>query len=494
MTGQTILVTGASGYVGGRLVPRLLEAGYRVRCLVRDPARLAGRPWPGAEIVAGDMLQPPTLAAALEGVDIAYYLVHSMASGEEGFIERDRTAAGNFAAAARAAGVGRIIYLGGLGREDLSPHLQSRQEVGTILRESGIPVTEFRAGVIIGSGSASFEMVRYLTERVPVMVTPRWVSTPCQPLAIRTLLEYLVAAPGEPRSAGRIIELGGADVLTYGRMMHIYAQVRKLRRVLIPVPVLTLRLSSMWVGLVTPIPSAYARPLIESLRVPVVVQDPSARELFPQIKPLTCRAAIRLAVERLTLHQVETSWANAYGPQAGPPQTTLQTIEGLVLERREVQVDAPPALVYRVFAGIGGKRGWFYGNFLWRMRGVLDRVVGGVGMRRGRRDPDTLLPGETLDWWRVEQVEPGRLIRLRAEMRLPGVGWLEFCAEPDGTGTRLSQTAYFQPHGLLGLLYWYSLYPVHRIMFRGMVAAMGQRAERLAGRQVVQSQPEPAVL
>ncbi len=451
---KTILVTGATGYVGGRLVPRLLAAGYQVRCLTRDPARLAGRSWPGVEIMAGDMFQPDTLGPALAGVDIAYYLVHSMAEGAAGFEERDRVAAANFAAAARAAGVGRIIYLGGLGREDLSHHLQSRQEVGQILREGGVPVTEFRAAVIVGAGSMSFEMIRYLTERVPIMICPRWVDTPCQPIGIRNLLEYLMAAPEEPRSTGQIIEIGGADVLTYGTMMTIYATVRKLRRLMIRVPVLTPHLSSLWVGLVTPIPSSYARPLIEGLRSPVVVRDPSARTIFPQIRPMPYREAVRLAVDQLTLNTVETSWASAYGPQPGAGQTTLHSVEGLLIERREMQVAADPATVYRVFSGIGG-----------------------------RRDPNDLLPGDALDWWRVEQVERGHMVRLRAEMKLPGVGWLEFCAEPaPGGKTLLSQTAYFQARGRAGLLYWYGLYPHHRIIFTGRVAALAARAVRAARR------------
>jgi uncharacterized protein YbjT (DUF2867 family) len=480
---RTILVTGATGYVGGRLVPRLLAAGYRVRCLTRDPARLAGRPWPGVEIVPGVMFEPGTLGPVLAGVGVAYYLVHSMAEGEAGFEERDRRAAANFAAAARDAGVQRIIYLGGLGREDLSPHLQSRQDVGRVLRESGVPLTEFRAAVIVGAGSMSFEMIRYLTERIPVMICPRWVDTPCQPLGIRNLLEYLIAALEEPRSAGRIIEIGGADVLTYGQMMLIYAEVRKLRRWMIRVPVLTPRLSSLWVGLVTPIPAAYARPLIEGLRSPVLVHDPSARTLFPQITPMSYREAVRLAVERLNLNAVETNWAGAYGPPpGGAGTTTLQTIEGLQIERREVLVPTDPATVYRVFSGIGGRRGWFYANWLWRARALLDRLVGGVGMRRGRRDPNALLPGDALDWWRVEQVEPVHMVRLRAEMKLPGAGCLDFSADPAPGGTLLRQTAYFQPRGLPGFLYWYGLYPVHRIIFKGMISALAARAVRAARR------------
>lgn len=492
---ELILVTGATGYVGGRLVPRLLAAGYRVRCLARDPGRLAGRAWPGAEIVAGDVLAPDTLLPAMAGVSTAYYLVHSMAEGEQGFAERDRTAAANFAQAAAEAGVQRIIYLGGLGQGgggaqgsqgSLSRHLRSRQEVGDVLRRGTVPVTELRAAVVVGAGSMSFEMIRYLTERVPVMVTPSWVKTPCQPIAIRDLLSYLLACLQEPRSTGRVIEIGGADVITYGEMMMIYARVRGLRRVMLPVPVLTPRLSSYWVGLVTPIPSSYARPLIEGLRNPVVVRDGSAAELFPAIKPMSYEDAVQLAVQRTTLHQVETSWTSSLSvaPYVNPVGTTLESVEGMLLERRVAEVRADAATVFRVFSGIGGRRGWLYANWTWRLRGIADRLIGGVGMRRGRRDPNTLVPGDALDWWRVEAVQPNSLLRLRAEMKLPGRGWLEFSVEPHGEGgARLSQTAYFQPTGLSGVVYWYGLYPIHRLIFSGMLAAIVRRAERLKARR-----------
>lgn len=479
-----VLVTGATGYVGGRLVPRLLMAGYQVRCLTRDPGRLAGRPnpWPQAEIVAGDVLDPASLGPAMADVAVAYYLVHSMATAGA-FRDRDREAAAHFAEIAAEAGVQRIIYLGGLGIDDdtLSEHLQSRHEVGEALRDGPVPVTEFRAAIVVGSGSISFEMIRYLTERLPVMTTPRWVQTPCQPIAVHDLLAYLIAALREPRSAGRIIEIGGRDVLTYGTMMQVYARVRGLRRLIIPVPVLTPGLSAHWVNLVTPIPWSVARPLIEGLRNPVVVRDPAAREIFPEIHPLPYEDAVRSAVEQVALGDVETSWTMALGSaRAGTAlPTQMGSVEGLLIERREALVDAAPGRVFRVFSGIGGKRGWLYANWTWRLRGLMDRLVGGVGLRRGRRDPNTLLPGEVLDWWRVEEVQPDRLVRLRAEMKVPGRAWLEFSATPAAGGrTLLRQTAYFQPTGVFGLLYWYGLYPFHRIIFRGMIAALARQAER----------------
>jgi uncharacterized protein YbjT (DUF2867 family) len=479
--GQLVLVTGATGYIGGRLVPRLLEAGHRVRCLVRDPARLQGRDWlPQVEVVRGDVFDRPSLAAAMAGVETAYYLVHSLAAGED-FHQRDVEAARAFASAFAEAGGQRIVYLGGLGQpgHELSPHLRSRQETGDALREGGVPVTEFRAAVIVGAGSLSFEMVRYLTERVPVMVCPRWVYTRIQPIAIRNVLDYLVAALRTPGSVGEVIEIGGGDVITYGEMMTIYAGIRGLRRLMVPVPVLTPHLSSYWVHLVTPIPSTIARPLIEGLRNEVVVRDHRARTLFPDIDPLDYRSAVRLALERLDAGRVETAWSDALSTSQGDrPPVLLTTREGMVIEHRQRVVRAAPGRVYRVFSSLGGERGWLYMNWAWQLRGLADRLAGGVGLRRGRRDPHDVRTGDAVDFWRVEAVEPDHLLRLRAEMKVPGRAWLEFevAAEPGGR-TVLSQTALFAPKGLLGWLYWYSLYPVHAVIFSNMIRKLAEAAE-----------------
>jgi len=477
---RSILVTGATGYVGGRLAPYLLGRGYRVRCLVRDPGRLEGREWADAvEVATGDLLRPQTLAAALSGVEVAYYLVHSMARGS-GFRERDVTAARAFGHAAAAAGVARIIYLGGLGdpASDLSDHLRSRQETGAALREAGVPVTEFRAAVVVGAGSISFEMIRYLTERLPAMVCPQWVYTRVQPIAVDDLLRYLAAALEVPGSAGRVLEIGGADVLTYGGMMLGYAQVRGLRRWLVPVPVLTPVLSSYWVHLVTPIPSTIARPLIEGLRSETVVRDSVARELFPDIHPAGYASAVRAALATLESGGVETAWSDALVTTAhGAPPRALTTQAGMMLERRQEVVAASPETVFGVVSGIGGARGYLVYDWAWEARGAVDRLVGGVGLRRGRRDPDEVRVGDALDFWRVEAIEPGRLLRLRAEMRVPGAAWLQFETQPCGAGdTLLVQTAFFAPKGLAGFLYWYGLYPVHGRIFSGMIHALAGEA------------------
>jgi uncharacterized protein YbjT (DUF2867 family) len=478
---RLVLVTGATGYIGGRLVPRLLEAGYQVRCLARDGRRLQGRPWSDqVEVVEGDATRPETLPPAMAGVWAAYYFIHSLSDTPD-YRERDMALARSFSQAAKAAGVERIIYLGGLGdpAAHLSVHLRSRQETGAALAESGLPVTEFRAAIIVGSGSLSFEMIRHLTERLPVMICPRWVFTRIQPIAIRDVLNYLVAALSTPESAGRVIEIGGADVVSYGDMMKGYARVRGLRRLLIPVPVLTPHLSAHWVNWMTPVNAGIVYPLIEGLRNEVVVRDDTARRLFPEIEPVDYDTAVRRALASLEAGRVETSWTDGLSSSCGDVRPVeLTNEEGMHIERRQRVVDAPAEDVYAVFSGLGGDRGWLYANFLWRLRGIADRLVGGPGFRRGRRHPDEVRAGDALDFWRVEAVEPGRLMRLRAEMKLPGEAWLQFEAQPlDDGQTLLTQTAYLAPKGLLGLAYWYGLYPFHGPIFGNMIRAVAECAE-----------------
>lgn len=470
-----ILVTGATGYIGGRLIPRLLTAGHRVRCLARNPERLSGRRWPGAERVKGDVSDPVSLEPVLRGVTQAYYLVHAMAEDRPDFRGRDLRQALTFAEACAKAGVRRIIYLGGLGdpTRHRSDHLASRQEVGAALGSSGVPVLEFRAAVIVGSGSVSFEMIRHLTERLPVMITPRWVNTRCQPIGVRDVLGYLTEALEHPEVAG-IFEIGGQDVLDYRRMMLGYAEARGLRRLILPMRVPLPILSALWVDMVTPIPLELAKPLIEGMTTEVVVQDPRALEVF-HVKPMAYREALALALQRLDEDAVETTWASSL---AGEPEgRSLGSYEGMLLERHTRHVKAPPQAVFQAFCALGGENGWPAGNWLWQMRGMMDRALRGVGMRRGRRHPRDLRVGDPVDFWRVEALEPERLLRLRSEMKLDGHAWLQFIVRPEGEGSRLEQTAFFEPHGLLGLLYWYSVLPFHLFVFPGMIRALKRRAE-----------------
>lgn len=478
-----VLIVGASGYIGGRLAAVLDRLGHDLVLMSRDPISLAER-FPRATVVAADLLQPQTLPSALAGIEVAYYLAHSMGAGERGFAERDRDAAANFGKAAAATGVRRIIYLGGLGSEtdDLSPHLASRQQTGVELASYGVPVTEFRAAVIIGSGSASFEILRNLTERLPVMVTPRWVSTRCQPIGIRDVLQYLAAALNHPEVSG-VVEIGGPDVLSYGEMMSGYARARGLRRVMIPVPVLTPSLSSYWVSLVSPVPASIARPLIEGLRNEVIVRDPQPASAFG-LTPMPYEEALRLAIERTDRHDVESTWFDSFAPPDREELTTLTSQEGMLLERRQQEVPVPPEAVFAQVERLGGSAGWPYADFLWRTRGAMDRAVGGVGMRLGRRSPEELRAGDALDFWRVEEIRRPHLLRLRAEMKLPGRAWLQYEVEPTTNGSRLVQTAFFEPKGLPGLAYWYGLYPVHGFIFRGMVRALADRS--------TQEEPGPA--
>lgn len=470
-------------------MPELLAAGHTVRCQVRTPSKLADAAWRDeVEVVEGSITDPDALAAAMAGVDVAYYLVHSMGS-VAAFDEEDRRAADGFRQAAERAGVGRIVYLGGLGRDDdpaLSRHLRSRHEVGRVLAGGTVPVTELRAAVIIGSGSASFEMLRYLVEVLPVMVTPRWVENRCQPIAIRDVLSWLVAAGERTVPGHEIVEVGGADVVTYRSMMHTYAEAAGLgRRVIIPVPVLTPKLSSLWVGLVTPLPAELAKPLVESLTNEVIVTRPPPFDGLGRA-PMGFRAAVELALQRSAALQVDTRWSDASLPGRSPadplPSDPGWAGGSLLVDEATATSSASPSAVFETVAGIGGERGWYVTPFLWRLRGWLDKLVGGVGMRRGRRHPDRLWVGDAVDFWRVEAVEPDRLVRLRAEMRLPGEAWLEWQIEPDGTGSRLTQRASFYPRGLAGRAYWYSLIPFHALIFGRLAQRLATAAEQPARR------------
>lgn len=496
-SGKLYLVTGATGYIGGRLVPALLESvqgagpsstrGSKVRVLVRDVAKVRDQPWASrVEVRQGDCTDPASLAGLFDGVDVAYYLVHSLVSGPH-FESVDRQAALTFASAAKAAGVGRIVYLGGLTPRDpgrrgqgppgngLSRHLRSRGEVGEILRDSGVPTVELRAAIILGSGSASFEMLRYLTERLPVMVTPKWVSNRVQPIAVRDVLRYLVKVAELPAEVNRSFDIGGPDVLTYKEMMLRYTKVAGLaKRVILAVPVLSPRLSSLWVGLVTPVPSGIARPLVESLRSEVICTDDDIADFVdvPASSLVGFDEAVHLALVRVRNAEVTTRWSSASPP--GAPSDPLPTDPSwsggsLYSDHREIQVDVDAEALWAVIEGVGGVNGWYSLSIAWELRGWLDRLVGGVGLRRGRRDPERLRVGDALDFWRVEELVQGRLLRLRAEMRLPGLAWLEMSVEPNGSGRSVyRQRALFHPKGLLGHAYWWSVAPFHGVVFSGM--------------------------
>ena len=481
-----ILVVGASGYIGGRLASVLSSLGHELVLMSRDARSLAGR-FPDATVVAADLLEPSSLGPALAGVEVAYYLAHSMGSGERGFADRDLQAARNFAAAASSAGVRRIVYLGGLGDDatNLSKHLASRQQTGKELAAHGVPVTEFRAAIIIGSGSASFEILRHLTERLPIMITPRWVGTRCQPIGIRDALDYLVGALDHPEIAG-VVEIGGPDILSYGDMMRTYARLRGLRRLMIPVPVLTPRLSSYWVSLVSPVPAGIARPLIEGLRNEVVVRHPRPAAAFG-LTPAPYEVALQRAIDRTDRHAVESTWFDSLDGPGREELPTMTSHEGMIIERRHQVVAVPADLLFAEVERLGGRAGWPYANLLWRIRGALDRLVGGVGMRLGRRSPTELRVGDALDFWRVEAVQRPTLLRLRAQMRVPGRAWLQYEVTATARGSRLEQTAFFEPKGLPGLAYWYLLYPIHGFIFRGTVRRLAARA--LAAHTASQGSP-----
>jgi len=482
---RPIAVLGATGYIGARLVPRLVSAGWRVRAIGRNPAKLAGRPWashPQVETACGDVLDREALTVALQGCQVVFYLVHSMNPQAADFAATDRLAAENMVAAATAAGVGRIIYLGGLGDDapQLSHHLRSRHEVGDILQRGSVPVTIFRAAMIIGSGSASFEILRYLVERLPVMITPRWIDTPCQPIAVRDVLHYLVACLDCPGTVGETFDIGTEEVATYRQLMRLYAEEAGLpRRWIIPVPVLTPRLSSYWIHLVTPVPASLARPLAEGLRNPVLCRDQVIRELLPR-QVLSCRMAIRMALEKQRLQQVESSWMDAgkVPPVEWSTSDDPEWAGGTIFrDDRRLLVAAPAAQCWPAVVGIGGKTGWYYADWLWHLRGALDRLLGGPGLGRGRRDPHAVQAGDALDFWRVLAVEPERRLKLVAEMKVSGEAVLELLLTEcvDGT-TEVRQSARFKPRGLLGLLYWYSVLPFHNLVFAGMLRGIARAA------------------
>ena len=484
MNGAPVLVTGATGYVGGRLVPRLLEAGYRVRCVARSAPKLAARSWASngrVEIIEADLRDVDALEAAMSGCQAAFYLVHSMVATGASYASADRGLAEGFARAAARARVGRIVYLGGLGAhgEGLSEHLRSRREIEAVLAAGPVPVTVLRAAMIIGSGSASFEILRYLVERLPVMVTPRWVKTPSQPIAIANVLAYLVACLAVPATIGRTLDIGGPDVVTYRDLMGIMADERGLRRrLVIAIPVLTPHLSSLWIHLVTPLSHRIARPLAEGLRNPVVCREDDATRLMPQ-RLLSAREAIRVALEQVAHSDVETRWSDA-GAIPGDPDWAGGT---LFTDRRELAVAASVDDVFATLACIGGETGWYGFDWLWRLRGALDHLAGGPGLRRGRCHPHRVAFGDAIDFWRVTGAEPGRRLALRAEMRLPGEALLEFAIEPvsgRGDRSRLIQTARFAPRGLLGIAYWYTVLPLHGVVFGRMLEGIRRAAERRA--------------
>ena len=477
---REVLVLGATGYVGGRLVSKLLGAGHQVRVLTRSTGRAERYEWSDrVQLFTGDVLEPDTLAPALEGCDAAYYLVHSIGTGGD-FAVTEATAARNVRDAADAAGLRRIVYLGGMGSGDgLSKHLASRHRVGEILASGRTATTELRAAVIIGSGSISFEMLRYLTEVLPAMVTPRWVRTKCQPIAIGDVLHYLTAVLDDPETVDRVFEIGGPDVVTYAEMMQTYAEVAGLpRRIIVPVPLLSPRLSSRWVGLVTPLPARIAVPLIDSLRHEVVMTNHHIDTLVPH-RPLTFRASLELALRHTRAEAIDTRWTDAGFASADAIPGDPHWAGGSIFEDHQtVESNATPDALYRAFARIGGEHGYYVVNWAWSLRGFADKLIGGPGLRRGRRHPVDLRPGESLDFWRVVEVEPGHQLVLQAEMKVPGKAWLTWRIEPgDGPDVvQLHQVAFFAPKGLFGRLYWYTMLPFHWLIFRRMAHAIADHA------------------
>jgi len=473
--GDLVLLTGASGYVGGRLCRALEAAGQPLRCMARRPEYLGSKVASSTEVVAGDVLDPASLPDVLRGVHTAYYLIHSMAAARD-YAEQDHQGAVHFAQAARDAGVRRIIYLGGLGDgEHLSRHLSSRQDVGRVLRDSGIPTIEFRASIVIGSGSLSFELVRALVEKLPAMVTPTWVGTLTQPIGVEDLIAYLVAALESPLRESAIYEIGGPDRVSYGDLMREYGRLRGLTRLMVRVPLLTPRLSSLWLALVSPVYARVGRELIAGLKNPTVVHDSRALQDF-SLRPRGVREMLARALANEDSSFAATRWSDALSAQRAPRRWGGVTFGSRRVDSRAVWVQRRPETAFRPIAQIGGKAGWYYGDHLWRLRGLIDLAVGGPGLRRGRRDPATVRVGDTLDFWRVEAIEPGRLLRLAAEMRLPGRAWLQFEVTPENGGSLIRQTALFDPIGVGGLLYWYGLWGIHQLVFAGMLRSIARAA------------------
>ena len=472
---RLILLTGATGYVGGRLLKILELRGFRIRCMARNPEILIPRAGQSTEVVEGNVLDLNSLKVALKGVSVAYYLVHSMGS-EGSFEENDRKAAHNFGKIAKAAGVERIIYLGGLGNEeeDLSPHLSSRQEVGKILRQYSVPLLEFRASVVIGSGSLSFQLIRSLVERLPIMITPKWVQVSAQPIAIEDLIEYLEAALFVPDSGCRVYEIGGANQVSYADIMRIYGSCRNIGVRMIPVPVLSPYISSLWLGLITPLYARIGRKLIESIVHPTVVRDESALKVF-KIQPMGVEDAIRRAIDNEDKEFAETRWSDSLSSSGKMLSWFGVSFGSRLVDSRTVQLNIPPTLTFKPIQRIGGDTGWYAWNWLWRLRGFLDLLVGGVGMRRGRAHFEILRVGDTVDFWRVEEHDPNHFLRLAAEMKLPGRAWLEFEVTGDDFSSTIRQTAIFDPVGLLGLIYWYALYPLHQLVFAGMLRGVADK-------------------
>ncbi|SIO17466.1 SDR family oxidoreductase [Agromyces cerinus] len=484
-----VLVTGATGYIGGRLVPRLLAAGHEVRVFARRPERLRDVPWRGdVEVVAGDLADRDSVDAAMEGVDVAYYLVHSMGGGQRDFEAAEQRIAENVARAARQHRVSRLVYLGGLHPEGerLSQHLRSRTQVGAVLLASGVPTIALQAGVIIGSGSTSFEMIRHLTEVLPYMPAPRWVRSFIQPIAVRDVLHYLVSAAEVPLEVSGAFDIGGPDILRYGQLMNGYAVEAGLpQRPIAALPVLTPWLAGQWVNLVTPIPRRVAVPIIESLQFDCVMRDHDIDHVIPPPREglLPYRVAVRLALERERAGEVETSWRNA--EVAGAPSDPLPSDpewagHTVYLDERERRASAPVHELWRVIEGVGGENGWYSFPLAWAVRGWVDKLTGGVGLRRGRRDPETLHVGDAVDFWRVEAIDRGSFLRLRAEMRVPGRAWLELEARAVPGGAEYRQRAVFFPKGLSGRLYWWAIFPFHGIIFAGMANRITAEAEAAA--------------